>query len=116
MRAGTACALSKPEWEHVVFDKIYNRQVTDKKRITAWMNWKVPRTCGVSGCSLRSLIAVGGATQLELGLDELELMADKIKGGSDAIQSFHHGSEDSTDQDKCAHMTTHDTTHTTLTP
>jgi hypothetical protein len=43
MCAGTACALSKPEWEHVVFDKIYNRQVTDKKRITAWMNWKVPR-------------------------------------------------------------------------
>lgn len=92
-----------------MFDKIYNRQVTDKKRITAWMNWKVPRTCDVSlclpGCSLCSLIGVGGATQLELGLDELELMADKIKGGSDAIQSFHHGSEDSTDQDKYAHTT-----------
>jgi hypothetical protein len=66
------------------------------------------------------IAAGGGDTQLELGLDELELMADKIKGGSDAIQSFHHGSEDSTDQDKYAHMahdtrthalTTHDARH-----
>lgn len=29
-----------PTWEHVVFDKAYNRQVTDKKRITGWANWQ----------------------------------------------------------------------------
>jgi hypothetical protein len=41
--------LSTPEWEHVVFDKTYTRQVTDKKRITAWMNWKVSeRACADS--------------------------------------------------------------------
>lgn len=38
--------------------------------------------------------------QIELGLDELEVMADKIKGESGDIQSFRHGSEDSKDVDK----------------
>ncbi len=28
-----------PEWEHIVFDRPYNRHVTDKRRMD-WTNWK----------------------------------------------------------------------------
>jgi 5'-nucleotidase len=30
---------AEPSWEHVLFDKPYNRHITDKKRIT-WGEWK----------------------------------------------------------------------------
>jgi 5'-nucleotidase len=29
----------KPEWEHVVYDQPYNRELKDKRRLT-WKNWK----------------------------------------------------------------------------
>ncbi|MDO8264840.1 MAG: 5'-3'-deoxyribonucleotidase, partial [Candidatus Parcubacteria bacterium] len=30
---------SIPEWEHIIFDCSYNRNVTNKKRLT-WENWR----------------------------------------------------------------------------
>lgn len=30
---------STPNWEHILYDRTYNRHVTDKRRIT-WENWK----------------------------------------------------------------------------
>lgn len=29
----------KPSWEHVLYDRLYNRNVANKKRLT-WKNWK----------------------------------------------------------------------------
>lgn len=29
----------KPEWEHILYDQPYNRNVNDKRRLT-WKNWK----------------------------------------------------------------------------
>jgi|TARA_Y100000294_G_C8398794_1_gene273926 5'-nucleotidase len=31
--------LKNPEWEHVLFDKSYNKHVKNKRRLT-WKNWK----------------------------------------------------------------------------
>lgn len=28
-----------PEWEHILFDQPYNREVAGKQRITGWANW-----------------------------------------------------------------------------
>ena len=30
---------AKPRWKHILFDAPYNRQVTDRPRIT-WANWR----------------------------------------------------------------------------
>jgi 5'-nucleotidase len=29
-----------PEWDHVVFDQSYNRHITDKARLTEWVQWE----------------------------------------------------------------------------
>jgi len=31
--------IKKPEWEHLIFDAPYNREIKNKKRIN-WLNWK----------------------------------------------------------------------------
>lgn len=31
--------IEKPEWEHVIYDQPYNRNITSKRRMT-WDNWK----------------------------------------------------------------------------
>ena len=31
--------VENPEWEHIIFDQPYNRQIKDKRRID-WGNWK----------------------------------------------------------------------------
>lgn len=31
--------IATPEWEHIVFDRVYNRHITGKRRIT-WQNWQ----------------------------------------------------------------------------
>ena len=32
--------VSVAEWEHIIFDCPYNQNVTGKKRLTQWANWK----------------------------------------------------------------------------
>lgn len=29
-----------PEWQHIVFDAPYNREVKDKQRISVWSEWR----------------------------------------------------------------------------
>lgn len=31
--------VATPEWEHIIYDAPYNRQITDKRRVT-WSNWE----------------------------------------------------------------------------
>lgn len=31
--------LKNPEWEHIIFDRVYNKHIKDKKRLT-WDNWE----------------------------------------------------------------------------
>lgn len=32
--------VESPEWEHVLFDQPYNRDVKDKRRMVGWNEWE----------------------------------------------------------------------------
>eukprot|EP01124_Arcella_intermedia_P013886 TRINITY_DN20264_c0_g1_i1.p1 TRINITY_DN20264_c0_g1~~TRINITY_DN20264_c0_g1_i1.p1 ORF type:complete len:571 (-),score=143.74 TRINITY_DN20264_c0_g1_i1:18-1493(-) len=36
----TAPVSSTPEWEHILIDRPYNHQITQKRRLHSWKNWK----------------------------------------------------------------------------